>query len=80
MMGKPVVLFNIGAHNEIVKDGVSGILVDPFDTVKFANAMIAVYKNKDQMGLEARKWAEKFSTESKELMTISKIVSNITKA
>lgn len=74
MLGKPVVAFDIGAHKEVVKNGETGILVESFDTEKFAEAMLEVYKNKGIMGEKAKRWAFKFSVENKESESISKFI------
>lgn len=44
--GKPVVAPPIGAIPEIVRDGVSGILVPSRDSLAYANAIIAILKDK----------------------------------
>jgi len=75
LLGKPVVAYNIGAHEEIVKDHVTGVLVEPFNTDKFAEAMIEVYKIKDIMGKNAKAWAYQFSVQNSDALTISEVVS-----
>ena len=70
LLGKPVVAFEVGAHKEVVKNGEAGILVEPFDTKKFAETMIEVYKNKEIMGEKAKKWAFKFSIRNKDNFSI----------
>lgn len=75
LLGKPVVAYNIGAHEEVVKDQETGVLVEPFNSDKFAEAMIQVYKDRDIMGDNAKKWAYRFSVQNLDALNISKIVS-----
>ena len=74
LLGKPVVAFDIGPHKEVVNKNITGILVEPFNTTKFADAMIEVYNNRQIMGEHAKKWAFKFSTENHESESISKFI------
>ncbi|MEE8470591.1 MAG: glycosyltransferase family 4 protein [Dehalococcoidia bacterium] len=59
--GKPVVAFRIGPHEEIVKDGETGILVDRVgDSREFAAAMLTLLTDQsrtDAMGRRAASWA-----------------------
>ena len=66
-MSKPVVATNVGGVPEIVKDGITGILVPPNDPNSMAEAIIHLLKNKEKaykMGLAGRKRVEEhFSIE-----------------
>jgi len=64
--GKPVVAFGVGAHPELIRDGITGIIVKPFDTKEFADAMVEAYHNKERMGEQAKIWAEYFSTNNED--------------
>jgi glycosyltransferase involved in cell wall biosynthesis len=57
-MGKILVTSNLGPGPEIVKDGSTGILCDPFSPEDIAEKLIYAFKNMEQMhlmGLNARK-------------------------
>ncbi|MCW4043350.1 MAG: glycosyltransferase family 4 protein, partial [Candidatus Bathyarchaeota archaeon] len=63
--GKPVVAFNHCAIPEIVKNSETGILVNPGDHYKMAEAIIQLLKDTDlrySMGKEGRKRVEKLFT------------------
>ena len=63
--GKPVVAFNHCAIPEIVKNNETGILVNPGDHHKMADAIIQLLKDTDlrySMGKEGRKRVEKLFT------------------
>lgn len=56
-MKKPVVAFAVGPIPEVVKDKVSGILVEPWDTDKLADAIVSLIDNPErikEMGREGR--------------------------
>ena len=58
---KPVVASNIGWANEIIEDGVSGILIHPSDHLGYVEAIQDLLSNPDkrrQMGLNARRRVE----------------------
>ncbi len=74
--GKPVVAFNIGSHEEVVRDQETGILVEAFNTEKFAEAMIRVYKERDTMGRKAKEWSYQFSSQNPHALTISDVIEN----
>ncbi|WP_440953862.1 glycosyltransferase family 4 protein [Methanosarcina sp. Mfa9] len=74
LLGKPVVAYNTGAHGEVVKDQETGVLVESFDTDKFAEAMIQVYKMREIMGRNAKIWAYQFSTQNLDALKISKVI------
>jgi glycosyltransferase involved in cell wall biosynthesis len=60
-LGKPVVSTNVGAIPEIVLNGETGILVDPYDVEGLARAIEQLMVNKEKkrkMGENARKWIE----------------------
>lgn len=57
-MKKPVIVSKIGGVEEVVKDGVTGFLVDTHDIDRFAEKIIYLAKNPDianKMGVAARK-------------------------
>lgn len=65
VLGVPVVATKVGGIPEVVKDGISGILVPPQDSKAMAGALISLLSDKRlrcKMSQEAKKWAdEKFS-------------------
>lgn len=57
-MMKPVIAFAIGPIPEVVKDEVSGILVEPWDTDKLTDAIVTLIDDPERMtrmGIEGRK-------------------------
>jgi glycosyltransferase involved in cell wall biosynthesis len=65
--GVPVVATNVGDLPMIVKDGVTGLLVNPDDECEFANALFELLSNENrakELGNRARKLAEGFSVEA----------------
>ncbi|HBO83778.1 MAG: hypothetical protein A2073_00270 [Deltaproteobacteria bacterium GWC2_42_11] len=66
-MGKPVIGTRVGGVSEAVKDGVSGILVEPENPDALANAIISLLGDRDRMkeiGIAGRKIvAENYSVE-----------------
>lgn len=77
MLGKPVVVYNVGAHSEIVKNNETGIIVEPFNEIEFSKAMIRVYNHKEEMGNNAKKWAYQFSTTCKEGFRFANFIKDI---
>jgi glycosyltransferase involved in cell wall biosynthesis len=60
--GKPVVGPNIGAPTEFIRDGEHGLLVDPVNPTKLAQALIELLANPErarQMGEAGRAWVKK---------------------
>lgn len=53
LMGKPVIASAITGYNEIVKDGINGFLIPPFDQVALYKKMESVHKNSEQLLLMA---------------------------
>ena len=76
IFGKPVVAFDIGSHKEVVKNGETGILVEPFNVEKFANAIIEVCNHRKYMGHMARIFGSKFSGENNNDNNIARIVNS----
>ncbi|MBI5873348.1 MAG: glycosyltransferase family 4 protein [Candidatus Omnitrophica bacterium] len=64
-LGVPVVAANVGGLPEVVKDGVTGFLVEPKDPAALAGALIKLLNDDNkrrEMGQAARGWVdEKFS-------------------
>jgi glycosyltransferase involved in cell wall biosynthesis len=61
--GKPVVAFKTGGNPELIKDGVTGTLVNFGDIKGFATAVSNFLKNDEKrkmMGMQARQRAEKY--------------------
>ncbi|MGD1000927.1 MAG: glycosyltransferase family 4 protein [Candidatus Brocadiia bacterium] len=59
--GKPVIGCRAGGVPEVVKDGVTGVLVPPSDPEELAKAMIALLSNdalRNSMGREAHRWTK----------------------
>ncbi len=63
--GKPALAFRLGPHPEIVEDGRTGVLVDPFDVNSFAEALHTLMDDRElnrRMGATAaRLVAERFA-------------------
>lgn len=47
-MGLPSIVTNINGCNEIIEDGINGIIVPPKDSESLYNAMVELYLNKDK--------------------------------
>lgn len=65
-LGVPVVATRVGAVPEIVKDGETGILVQPNDTKALANAIEMLLTHNDlweAMSINTRRWARRFTLE-----------------
>ena len=65
-LGLPIVSYNIPAMLPVVTDGKEGILIDPFDTEKFAAAMLRMAESEDlrrRMGNSGIEKAQQFSIE-----------------
>lgn len=61
--GKPIVATKVGGVPEVVKDGITGILVSPSNPVEMASAITNILNNPDMMsimGEEGRKWVRSF--------------------
>lgn len=61
VFGKPVVATRVGSLPEYVRDGVTGVLVDPSDETQLADALIQMLANKalrHQMGENATYWIQ----------------------
>ena len=61
-MKKPVIGTKVGGVPEVVKDGVTGILVPPEEPLKLADAIITLLKDRElmrKMGEEGRRIVEK---------------------
>lgn len=59
--GKPVVATRVGSLPEYVRDGETGILVDPADEIQLAEAVIKIITQNDlrhQMGENAQQWIQ----------------------
>jgi len=59
LMEKPVISTKSGSINELVRDGISGILITPDDTNELRKAMLKLGQNKElreKMGREARRY------------------------
>jgi phosphatidylinositol alpha-1,6-mannosyltransferase len=60
--GKPVIGGRGGGTSEAIKDGVTGLLIDPLDVNKIADTLVGVLEDKDlarRLGENGRKRAEK---------------------
>lgn len=66
LLGNPVVVYDIGAHKEVINNNETGVLVEPFDISKFSDSMIKTYIKKEEMGQNAKKWALKFFSKQKD--------------
>ncbi|HXX05492.1 MAG TPA: glycosyltransferase family 4 protein [Candidatus Bathyarchaeia archaeon] len=56
--GKPVVLYDIEAHREIINSSSAGIIFHSEDEVEICNKISEAYENRVQLGKMARKFAE----------------------
>lgn len=60
--GLPVITTPFGAGSERVRDGVTGLLVDPRDTEEFASAIVSLLEDPQRMadmGKAGRRMVEK---------------------
>lgn len=62
-VGTPVVATRVDGLPEVVRDGVTGRLVDPGDPQRLAEAVLDVLARREQMGGAARADAERFHAE-----------------
>ncbi len=66
LFGLPVVAFKVGGPSEIIEDGKTGLLVEPYDTEELAQAIIKLLSDRDvaeHMGQRAQEVAkERFSS------------------
>ena len=44
--GKPIIAYNVGGLSDIVKDGINGYLISPFNYKQFATKLNLLIKNK----------------------------------
>jgi len=67
-VGLPVVVTNVGGLPEVVRDGLSGLIVPPAEPALLAEKIIAIFKHPDKlmaMGRESRRlFEEKYKAES----------------
>jgi glycosyltransferase involved in cell wall biosynthesis len=67
-MGKPLVLGNVGPAKELTKENETAILVNPYNVIEIAEAVIKLLSNSElliKMGINARKdILERFSSEA----------------
>lgn len=59
--GTPAVTFDVGGCGEIIKNDVSGCLIEPFDTEKFARAVLELLFNEEKLkdlSSKSRRFAE----------------------
>jgi glycosyltransferase involved in cell wall biosynthesis len=65
--GKPIIAANAGALPELIENGISGLLVDPFHANEWADAILTLLGDKqmaNELGSNAKKKAQcEFSTE-----------------
>ena len=63
--GKPIVATRVGAHPELIEDGVNGFLVEPGDPVQLADRIELLFTNNElakEMGKRGRERYEKYYT------------------
>ncbi len=75
--GVPVVAFDVPGTRRLIKDGVNGFVVPPFDAGLFAKRVMDVLKNQERMMAAARKsveglpgWEERMTLELNELLKL----------
>ncbi len=59
--GTPCIAFDVGGCRDIIKNGVSGYLVDAFDSEAFATKTVELLENRAELknlSQTSRKWAE----------------------
>ena len=62
--GRPVIASNVGGIPEIIRDGKTGLLVEPRNVDELSRAIKKIILNKklqDKMGDAAREWSKRFS-------------------
>jgi phosphatidylinositol alpha-1,6-mannosyltransferase len=60
--GKPVVAGNVGGALDAVRDGETGLLVDPLDPLAVASAIVTLLRDRElalRLGAAGRAWAER---------------------
>lgn len=62
-LGKPVLATNVGGTPEIIKDGQTGILVEPNNPGKLAKAILSLYNDEFLLDRLAKEGCEKFRRE-----------------
>ena len=78
--GKPVVAFGFGAVNEIISDGVNGLIARDQDIEDLKNKLLILLKNNElriKTGKEARLSAEKYFDNEIEAETYEKFYTNL---
>ena len=76
-LGKPPVAFATGGLPEVIEDGLSGLLVPPFDTSRFASALATLVRDADlrhRLGQGAKERAKSF--DSREMTKGTELVYN----
>lgn len=79
-MGKPVVAAKGGGSTEVVKDSVTGFLVEPGNPTALAKAVLAVLKNKKRavaIGRAGRRYVERFFTIERNLQQVEEVYSKV---
>ncbi len=77
-MAKPVIASSVGQLEEVIRDGVTGILVPPEDPVALAKAVVALSQSptlRDRLGEAAHDWVSKSHTweiTAREVLSIAK--------
>ena len=75
MARKTIIVSNAGALAELIEDGVSGVVLDPYDAVAWANAILSLLDEK----LRAEYLSRNAEERAHELFSIEKFVNNYEK-
>jgi glycosyltransferase involved in cell wall biosynthesis len=76
-LGKPPIAFATGGLPEVIEDGLSGLLVPPFDTSRFASALATLIRDADlrhRLGQGAKERAKSF--DAREMTKVTELVYN----
>jgi glycosyltransferase involved in cell wall biosynthesis len=77
---KPVVAFRISSNPEVIRENVTGFMVEPFDIISMADKIIQLIENREtlqKMGSEGRKRVEEIFTFNKTLENVEIMIDRL---
>jgi glycosyltransferase involved in cell wall biosynthesis len=75
--GIPSVAFKVGGNSEVIDDGITGYLVEPYNIKEMASKLCYLYKNLDvleNMGLKAKQRSENEFSQEKRLLNLESLL------
>lgn len=75
--GIPSMAFNVGGNSEIIDDGITGYLVEPYNIKEMASKLCYLYENQDvleNMGFKAKQRSENEFSEEKRLLNLESLM------